>query len=129
MQCFEELSTLLSEMADDVLIGTFTNSLDPVIIMDVFAMRTVGLENMMDATQLDEKKLEMARASQGPYAKEGKPSQKQGAKVLENPTIKIVTLAERVPTHSPTMITLQGVTSGSGVRRENTFRRWTDSEL
>ncbi|KAE8646098.1 hypothetical protein Csa_016781, partial [Cucumis sativus] len=51
-------------MADDVLIGTFTNSLDPVIIMDVFAMRTVGLENMMDATQLDEKKLEMARASQ-----------------------------------------------------------------
>ena len=109
LQRFEELSTPLPEMAEDVLVGTFTNGLDPII-------RT-------------EEKLEAARNPQGPYAKEIKTDQKQGGKTFENPTTKIVTLVERVPTHSSTSISSQVTATGSGVRRENNFRRWTDSEL
>lgn len=36
-------------MAEDVLVGTFTNGLDPMIKTEVFAMWAVGLEDMMDA--------------------------------------------------------------------------------
>ena len=53
----------------------------------------------------------------------------KGEIFLENPTTKIVTLVERVPTHSSTPITSQVVAFGNGVRRENNFRRWTDYEL
>lgn len=74
LQCFEELLAPLPEMVEDVLVGTFKNGLDPVIRTEVFAMRVVGLEDMMDATRLAEEKLEMALASHGPYAKDGKPA-------------------------------------------------------
>ncbi|KAE8648602.1 hypothetical protein Csa_008271, partial [Cucumis sativus] len=124
-----ELSAPLPKMAEGVLVGTFTNGLDPIIRMEVFAIRAVGLEDMMYATRLAEEKLEMAWASQGPYAKDGKPAQKQEEKLLENSTTKIVTLADRVHAHSSTPITSQVVASGSGVRHENNFRRWTDFEL
>ena len=73
--------------------------------------------------------MEVAWASQGPYAKDLKTAQKQGGKIFENPMTKIVTLAERVPTHSSTPISSQVAAMGSGVRRENNFRRWTDNEL
>ena len=115
LQRFEEVSAPLLEMAEDVLVGTFTNGLDPIIRTEVFAMRAVGLEEMMDAARLAEEKLEAARNPQGPYAKEIKTGQKQGGKTFENPTTKIVTLAEKVPTHSSTPISSQVTATGSGV--------------
>ena len=72
-------------MAEDILVGTFTNSLDPIIRTEVFVMWAMGLEDMMDAARLAEEKLEMARASQGPYAKDGKPAQKQGGNFFRKP--------------------------------------------
>ena len=46
LQRFEELSAPLPEMAEDILVGTFTNGLDPIIRTEVFAMRVVGLEDI-----------------------------------------------------------------------------------
>ncbi|KAA0032325.1 Ty3/gypsy retrotransposon protein [Cucumis melo var. makuwa] len=129
LQRFEELSASLPEMKEDVLVGTFTNGLDPVIRTKVFAMRVVGLEDMMDAARLAEEKLDIARASQGPYTKDGKPTQKHPPKISEIPSTKILTLAERIPTSSNQSSNPQNVAAGNGGRRENNFRRWTDSEL
>lgn len=69
LQKFEELSALLPEMAEDVLEGTFTNGLDSIIRMEVFAMRAMGLEDMMDAARLAGEKIEMVRIAQGPIYK------------------------------------------------------------
>ena len=121
LQRFEELSAPLPEIAEDILVGTFTNRFDPVIRTEVFAMRVVGLEDMMDAARLAEEKLDIARASQGPYAKDGKPAQKQAPKILEIPSTKIVTLAERIPMSSNKSSNPQNVAMGSGGRRENNF--------
>lgn len=52
--------------------GTFTNGLDPVIRTEVFSMQAVGLEDIIDATQLAKKKIEKARNTQGPYTREVK---------------------------------------------------------
>ena len=41
LQKFEELSAPLPEIAGDVLEGTFTNGLDPIIRKEVFSMRVV----------------------------------------------------------------------------------------
>ncbi|TYK01506.1 gypsy/ty3 element polyprotein [Cucumis melo var. makuwa] len=49
LQRFEELSAPLPEIAEDVLEGTFTNGLDPIIKTEVFSMWAVGLEDMMEA--------------------------------------------------------------------------------
>lgn len=76
LQKFEELSAPLPEMVEDVLVGTFSNGLDTVIKTEVFAIRVVGLEDMMDAARLAEKKIEMARTSQGPYTKDAKQAQR-----------------------------------------------------
>ena len=48
LQRFEELSAPLPEMAKDVLEGTFTNGLDPVIRTKVLFVLVVGLEDTME---------------------------------------------------------------------------------
>ena len=58
LQRFEELSAPLVEIAEDLLEGTFTNGLDPVIRTEVLSMRAVGLEDMMEAAQLAEEKID-----------------------------------------------------------------------
>ncbi|KAA0047599.1 ty3-gypsy retrotransposon protein [Cucumis melo var. makuwa] len=70
LQRFEELSAPLPEIAEDVLEGTFTNGLDPIIRIEVFSMRALGLEDMMEAAQLAEEKIEMAKGGPNPYLKE-----------------------------------------------------------
>ncbi|KAL0545922.1 hypothetical protein IC582_015819 [Cucumis melo] len=129
LQRFEELSAPLPEMAEDVLVGAFTNGLDPVIRTEVFAMRAVGLEDMMDAARLAEEKLEIARASHGPYAKDFKSAQKHAPKNVETPSTKMVTLAERIPASLNQANNSQNGATGMGGRRDTGFRRWTDSEL
>ncbi|KAA0058078.1 gypsy/ty3 element polyprotein [Cucumis melo var. makuwa] len=49
LQWFKEPSAPLSEIAEEVLEGTFTNGLDPIIWTEVFSMRVVDLEDMMEA--------------------------------------------------------------------------------
>lgn len=75
LQKFEELLPPLPKMAEDILVGTFTNGLDPMIKTEVFAMRTVNLEDMMDMAPLDEEKIEMVRKTQDPYGKRPKNQQ------------------------------------------------------
>ncbi|KAA0037088.1 ty3-gypsy retrotransposon protein [Cucumis melo var. makuwa] len=105
LQRFEELSVPLPEIAEEVLEGTFTNGLDPIIRKEVFSMRAVGLEDMIEAAELAEEKIE------------------------ESPTTKMVTLAEKVLPHPSNSNTVQAKAVGGGGRREHPYRRWTDSEL
>ncbi|TYK28431.1 gypsy/ty3 element polyprotein [Cucumis melo var. makuwa] len=81
LQWFKELSAPLSEIAKEVLEGTFTNGLDPIIWTEVFSMLAVDLEDMMEAAQLVEEKNEMAKGSSNPYLKETKMAQKITPKI------------------------------------------------
>ena len=96
LQKFEELSAPLPEIAEDVFEGTFTNGLDPIIRKEVFSMRVVGLEDLMEAAQLAEEKIEVARGGPHPYPKEAtKTNPKLSQKNYESPTTKMVTLRRK----------------------------------
>ncbi|KAA0057084.1 ty3-gypsy retrotransposon protein [Cucumis melo var. makuwa] len=99
LQKFEELSAPLPEMAKEVLKGTFTNGLDPGIRKEVFSMRVVGLEDLMEAAQLAEEKAEVTKGGPYPYpySKEAAKSYlRPSPKIFESPPTKMVTLAEKV---------------------------------
>ncbi|KAA0054257.1 ty3-gypsy retrotransposon protein [Cucumis melo var. makuwa] len=85
LQRFEELAAPLPEMAEDVLEGTFTNGPDPRIRTEVFSMWVVGLEDMMEAAQLAEEKVEVAKNGPNPYLKETKIAQKFTPKKFGKP--------------------------------------------
>ncbi|TYK03081.1 ty3-gypsy retrotransposon protein [Cucumis melo var. makuwa] len=132
LQKFEELSASLPEMAEEVLEGTFTNGLDPRIRKEVFSMRVVGLEDLMEAAQLAEEKAEWSKG--GPYpsplSKEMmKTNLGPSPKTNGSPTTKVVTLAEKVVNQTSNLNTSQFHPVGAGGRLEPSFRRWTDSEL
>ena len=132
LQKFEELSAPLPEMAEEVLEGTFTNGLDPRIRKEVFSMRAVGLEDLMEAAQLAEEKAEWSKG--GPYpsplSKEMmKTNLGPSPKTNGSPTTKVVTLAEKVVNQTSNSNKSQFHTVGAGGRREPSFRWWTDSEL
>ncbi|TYK05726.1 ty3-gypsy retrotransposon protein [Cucumis melo var. makuwa] len=99
LQKFEELSAPLPEMAEEVLEKTFTNGLDPRIRKEVFSMRAVGLEDLMEAAQLAEEKAELSKGGPYPYpySKEvAKTNLGSSPKTFGSPTTKMVTLAEKV---------------------------------
>ncbi|KAL0540733.1 hypothetical protein IC582_020746 [Cucumis melo] len=132
LQKFEELSAPLPEMAEEVLEGSFTNGLDPRIRKEVFSMRAVGLEDLMEAAQLAEEKAEWSKG--GPYpsplSKEMmKTNLGSSPKTNGSPTTKVVTLAEKVVNQTSNSNKSQFHTVGAGGRREPSFRWWTDSEL
>ncbi|KAA0037917.1 ty3-gypsy retrotransposon protein [Cucumis melo var. makuwa] len=132
LQKFEELSAPLPEMAEEVLEGTFTNGLDPRIRKEVFSMRAVGLEDLMEAAQLAEEKAEWSKGGPNsyPFSKEmAKTTLGSSPKMTETPTTKMVTLAEKVVNQTSNSNTSQFQTVGGGGRREPSYRRWTDSEL
>lgn len=74
-------------MVEDVLVSMFTNRVDPTICNEVFPMRVVGLEDMMDTAYLAEEKIEMACTKQSPYGKGGKSAQKPTVRNSKNVTI------------------------------------------
>lgn len=129
LQKFEELLTPLLEMAEDILVGTFTNGLDPVIRTEVFAIRVVGLKDIMDVARLAEEKIEMARTTQDPYTRDAKQAQKPLIKNTETSIMKVVTLAKKISVQPNSYIQMQmNMLRGSG-RRENNFKRWINLEL
>ncbi|KAA0057860.1 gypsy/ty3 element polyprotein [Cucumis melo var. makuwa] len=80
-------------------------------------MWAVGLEDMVDAARLAEEKLEIARASHGPYIKDGKPNQKHVPKNSKTSSTKIVTLAERIPSSLNQASNPQNGATGMGGRQ------------
>ncbi|KAA0045702.1 ty3-gypsy retrotransposon protein [Cucumis melo var. makuwa] len=132
LQKFEELSAPLPEMAEEVLEGTFTNGLDPRIRKEVFAMRVVGLEDLMEAAQLAEEKAEVTKGGPYPYpySKEAaKTNLGSSPKTFGSPPTKMVTLAKKVVNQTSNSNTSQSHTVGGGGRREPSYRRWIDSKL
>ena len=125
LQKFEELSAPLPEMAEEVLEGTFANSLDPIIRKEVFSMRVVDLEDMMEVAQLAEEKVEVVKGGSYPYpySKEAaKTYPKPSQKIYESPPTKMVTLAKKVVHHPSNSNTGQPNTVGGGSRREQPYR-------
>ncbi|KAA0034006.1 ty3-gypsy retrotransposon protein [Cucumis melo var. makuwa] len=138
LQKFEELSAPLPEMVEEVLEGTFANGLDPIILKEVFSMRVVGLEDMMEVAQLAEvaqlveEKVEVVKRGPYPYPylkEAAKTYPKPSPKIYESPPTKMVTLAEKVVHHPSNSNTSQPNTVGGRSRREQPYRRWTDLEL
>lgn len=82
-------------MAEDVLVNTFMNGLDPVIQTEVFQWKQWCLEDMMDTTQLVKDKIETAWMAHRLYGKDWKSVQKPAVKNVEGLVTHMVTLHKR----------------------------------